>query len=333
VHPFSNYGGEYMGSKYQKIFGFLVSVVIAALILFLMFARVWDDLLIEVAYMQYLDAIPAIGFCLCAWLIRGYRYQKILHNMAIPAGLLFSTACIFLSQAINLIVPARLGDFVRLIPIHHEYKTTLSQGLSSIVIERLFDIITIALLGLIAIVFIIDVPEWFVSIIVISLILAGIGILFILISKEWTTSNRYLGFVLKMLGEIRAASLSRAAIVMLLVTSTIIWILDTLVCYFVALMFNVAIPFHLVLLAIVIGNLVKAVPITPGGIGTYELALTATFELGNVPAATATIISVIDHFIKNLMTLIGGVVSILYFGTWIIPTITDLVREKLFNKP
>jgi uncharacterized protein (TIRG00374 family) len=197
----------------------------------------------------------------------------------------------------------------------------------------LFDIITIALLGLVAVIFIIDVPDWFVFIIVISLVLAGIGILFTLISKEWTTNNRYLGFVLRMFGEIRAASLSRTAIVMLLATSTVIWILDILVCYSVGHMFNVAIPFHLVLLAIVIGNLVKAVPITPGGIGTYELALTATFELGKVPAATATIISVIDHLIKNLMTLIGGVVSILYFGTWIIPTITDLVREKLFNKP
>jgi len=322
-----------MDHKYRKIFGFIISIAIAAIILVVMLARVWDDLLIAIAYMHYLYAIPAIGFCLCAWLIRGYRYQKILHNLEIPAGLLFSTACIFLSQAVNLIVPARLGDFVRLIPIHHDYKATLSQGLSSIVIERLFDILTIALLGLIAVVFIIDVPDWFVFLIVISLVLAGIGILFILISKEWTTNNKYLGLVLKMLNEIRAASLSRAAIVMLLATSTIIWILDILVCYFVALMFNVAIPFNLVLLAIVIGNLVKAVPITPGGIGTYEAALTVTFELGKIPAATATIVSVIDHLIKNLMTLIGGAVSILYFGTWIIPTITDLVREKLFHKP
>ena len=322
-----------MDHKYRKISGFIISIALAAIILGVMLVRVWDDLLIAVAYMNYLYGLPAIACCLCAWLVRGYRYQKILHNLAIPAGLFFSIACIFLSQAVNLIVPARLGDFVRLIPIHHEYKATLSQGLSSIVIERLFDIITIALLGLIAVVFIIDVPDWFVFIIVIPLILAGIGILFILISKEWTTNNRYLGFVLGMLGEIRAASLSRVAIVMLLVTSTIIWILDILVCYFVGFMFNVTIPFNLVLLAIVIGNLVKAVPITPGGLGTYEAALTATFELGKVPAATATIISVIDHLIKNLITLIGGAVSILYFGTWIIPTITDLVREKLFHKP
>jgi uncharacterized protein (TIRG00374 family) len=262
----------------------------------------------------------------------GYRYQSILLNMTIPAGFFFSLFCIFLSQIINIIVPARLGDFVRCIPLHHEYKATLSQGLSSVIIERLFDIITIAMFGLIAVLFMLNVPDEFVSVIAITLILTGIGIFFILISKKWTTNNRYLGFVLNMLNEIREASLSRAAIMMLLATSGVIWICNILVCYFVTLMFNADISFHLVLFAVVIGHLVKVVPTTPGGIGTYELALTAIFELGKIPAATATIVSVIDHLIRNLVTLIGGAVSILYFGTGIIPNITELVREKLFNQ-
>ena len=321
-----------MGYRYQKIVAFMISIVLAALILIVMVARVWDDLLTSVADMQYIYLIPATGFCLLAWLMRGYRYQKILNYLLIPAGFLFSTACIFLSQTINLIVPARLGDLVRVIPIHHDYEATVSQGLSSIIIERLFDVITIALLGVIAVVFIIDVPDWFISVIVISLVLAGLGMVFILVSKELTTKNRYLGFILNMFAEIRAVALSRNALIMLLATSTIIWVLDVMVCYFVARMFQVTIAFNLVLLAIVIGNLVKAIPITPGGIGTYELALATTFELGNVSAATATIVSVIDHFIKNFMTLIGGAASILYFGTWIIPRITDIVKEKLVHR-
>ena len=42
-------------------------------------------------------------------------------------------------------------------------------------------------------------------------------------------------------------------------------------------MFEQHIPFAVIVLAIVIGNLVKAVPITPGGMGTYELALAGVF--------------------------------------------------------
>ncbi|MDR2855186.1 MAG: flippase-like domain-containing protein [Methanomicrobiales archaeon] len=321
-----------MGYKSQKIIAFFISIALAALILGLMFVRVWGDLHIAVGDIQYNYLIPALLFCTLSWLIRGYRYQKILNYLMIPAGLLFSTACVLLSQTINLIVPARLGDLVRVVPIHHDYQATVSQGLSSIIIERLFDVIIVAFFGLIAVVFIIDVPDWFVSVIAISLVVTGIGMLFILVSKEWKTTNKYLAFLLNMFTEIRAAALSRNAIMMLAATSTIIWIFEILVCYFVALMFQVIISFNLVLLAVVIGNLVKAVPITPGGIGTYEFALAATFELGKVPAATATIVSVVDHLIKNLITLIGGVASIAYFGTWVIPQIMGIVKEKLYQK-
>jgi len=71
-----------------------------------------------------------------------------------------------------------------------------------------------------------------------------------------------------------------------------------------------------IMLAIVIGNLVKAVPITPGGVGTYEFALVITFELAGMAPATATVIAVIDHLVKNLVTLAGGIVSLYYFGDW-----------------
>jgi uncharacterized protein (TIRG00374 family) len=320
-----------MNHRFQNILTCIISIAVAALILGVMIVRVWDELLIAVADVQYRYLIGSIGLCLSSWLMRGYRYQKILNNLMIPVGLFFSTACIFLSQTINIVVPARLGDLVRVIPIHHEHKGTISQGLSSIIVERLFDIVTIALLGLFEVAFVIDAPAWLASVIVISLFVAGMGVMFILVSKEWRTKNRYLGFVLNMFDEIRMAALTRQAMILLLIISTIIWIFDIMICYFIALMFHVTIPFNLVFLAIIIGNLVKAIPITPGGIGTYELALAATFELGKVPAATATIVSVVDHFIKNLITLIGGMASILYFGTWIIPRITDIVNEKLFK--
>ena len=322
-----------MDYKYQKIILFILSIALAMGILGVMLTPIWGDLLLAAGQMQYQFLIPAIGFCLLAWLTRGYRYQKILHSLLVPAGLIFSTACIFLSQTINLVGPARLGDFVRVIPIYHEYQATVSQGLSSIVIERLFDIITIGLLGLVAIVFLADVPDWFLALIAIALIASGLGVLFILTSKRFTSKNRYVHFVLNMLDEIRTASLSRSALSMLLVTSTIIWLWDIMVCYFVALTFNAAISFNVVLLAIVIGNLAKTIPITPGGIGTYELAMTAIFEFGKVPTAAATLVSVVDHLIKNVITLIGGVVSIFYFGTWIIPRITEVIRQKIFHKP
>ena len=107
-----------------------------------------------------------------------------------------------------------------------------------------------------------------------------------------------------------------------------IWLLDVLVCIAVAMMFQQQIPFAIVVLAVVIGNLVKAVPLTPGGVGTYELALAVTFGLAGVSPAVATLIAVIDHLIKNLITLAGGIISIYYFGDWVIPSIKNAMNTK-----
>jgi uncharacterized protein (TIRG00374 family) len=94
------------------------------------------------------------------------------------------------------------------------------------------------------------------------------------------------------------------------------------------MMFEQQVPFATIVLAVVIGNLVKAVPLTPGGIGTYELSLAVTFELAGVDPAVATLIAVIDHLIKNLITLAGGIVSIYYFGDWVMPSIKEAFNTK-----
>ena len=84
-----------------------------------------------------------------------------------------------------------------------------------------------------------------------------------------------------------------------------------------------------VLLAVVAGNLVKAVPLTPGGIGTYEFALAVIFELAGTAPAVSTLIAVIDHLIKNGITLAGGVISVFYLGDWVIPELSASIRKRL----
>ena len=63
--------------------------------------------------------------------------------------------------------------------------------------------------------------------------------------------------------------------------------------------------------------------------GTYEISLAITFGLAGVDPAVATLIAVIDHLIKNLITLAGGIVSIYYLGDWVIPSIRTALDSKL----
>jgi uncharacterized membrane protein YbhN (UPF0104 family) len=314
---------------YRKISAIVIPTLIAIGIIAYMLFRVWNDLFI--ALKNIIPAYLAVGMliCLSAWWLRGWRYHIILKNLNYRVSITVSTACIFVSQTVNLVVPARLGDFVRVFILKHEYRTTYSEGVSSLVVERVFDIFTVALLGAVAVFFVLNVPSWFYTVIVLPLVAGVIFFIFLLFMGKFTSENRYIAIILTMLHEIKRASLSLKAVVLLGCSSVVIWLLDVLVCVAVVMMFQQQIPFAVIVLAIVIGNLVKAVPLTPGGVGTYEISLAITFGLAGVDPAVATLIAVIDHLIKNLVTLAGGIVSIYYLGDWVLPSIRTALDSKL----
>jgi uncharacterized protein (TIRG00374 family) len=315
---------------WKKVSAVVIPTLIAVGIVVYMLYRVWDELLLTLEHAVIPFLFAAVGICVVAWVLRGYRYQFILQGLDIRKSLGFATACIFISQTANLIVPARLGDLVRMLILKHEDDATYSQGFSSLVVERVFDILMIAVLGAVALPFVLavlDVPDWFLTVIIVPLAAGVVFFAVLLWSGRMKSENRIVVAVQRMLDEVKRASLNPRALGVLSGSSLLIWLVDVLVCYAVVLMFQVPVPFGIVVLAIVIGNLVKAVPITPGGVGTYELALALTFGLAGTPAVTATLIAVIDHLIKNLVTLVGGVGSIYYFGDWSM----DLLK-RAFNR-
>ena len=314
---------------YRKISAIVIPTIIAVGIMVYMLYRIWDDLIQAIRHMVPAWLAIAVAICLIAWVLRGWRYRAILSSLGYRVKLVMSTACIFVSQTANLVIPARLGDFVRVFILRHEHATTYSEGVSSIVVERVFDIFTVAILGALALPFILSVPSWFYVVIIIPIVAGAAFFVFLFCTGKCTAENKYIRIVLTMLHEIRKASLSVRSLLVLSASSIVIWLLDVLVCVSVVLMLGQSIPFPVVVLAIVIGNLVKAVPITPGGVGTYEIALTGVFVLGGVPWEMGFLIAAIDHLIKNLVTLAGGIASIYYLGDWVVPTIKSAFNSKM----
>jgi uncharacterized membrane protein YbhN (UPF0104 family) len=294
-----------------------------------MLYEVRDSLMaaISIAIPQYL--LLALIIAGGTWFVRGFRYVVILDGLAIRITELHSTAIVLLSQTANLVVPARLGDLVRMFILRDEGKATYSQGLSSIVVERIFDVVMVALLGFFALNFVISVPGWFYTIITIPLVGGAIFILLLYVLGMIESKNRYIQIVLRLLQEVRQASLGPRSLVILSASSIFIWMLDILVCVVVVAMFRQELAFPVVVLAIAVGNLVKAVPVTPGGIGTYEAALAITFGLAGMPAVTATLVAIIDHLIKNAVTAVGGLASFYLFGGQVMQAMKKAFRIRV----
>jgi uncharacterized membrane protein YbhN (UPF0104 family) len=306
----------------------IVSVILAAAIISFMLFRVWEDLLVAMGHWNPLYLVPAIAISTAGWFLRGARYRSILGKLDVRAGLAFSTACVLISQTANLIIPARLGDIVRIFILKHEKLATYSTGISSIVIERFFDILTVALLGLLALPFVLGVPPWVYPVIVIPLALCGVFVLLLLALGKVQSENRILAILFSMIHEIRKASLTPSSILGLSAISLLIWATDIATTLSIAAMFGAEISLAVVTLAVVVGNLAKAVPVTPGGIGTYEVAVAVILVLSGTPQATATLIAITDHLVKNVITAAGGVLSIWLLGGWVVDAIRDAFHGK-----
>jgi len=306
----------------------LVSVILAAGIIGFMLLRVWDDLLLAIGHWDPFYLVPAVAFAITGWWLRGARYRSILGRLGVRAGLAFSTACVLISQTANLIIPARLGDLVRIFILKHEKLAGYQTGVSSIIIERFFDILMVAVLGLLALPFIPGIPSWVYPIIVVPLALCGVFVLLLLALGKVQSENRIFAIGLSMIREMRNASLTTGSVAGLSALSLVIWATDVATTVSVARMFHTEIGLAVVILAVVVGNLAKAVPVTPGGIGTYEAALAVILVLSGIPQATATLIAVSDHLLKNIITAVGGVLSIWLLGGWVVDAIREAFRRR-----
>jgi len=97
-------------------------------------------------------------------------------------------------------------------------------------------------------------------------------------------------------------------------SSVLIWTIDVATALLVFLAFGLDLSLVSLLavgfFAVSVGNLAKVIPGPPGGIGIYEAAFAAIVStLLPVAFGTAVGIAIVDHIVKNVVTVLGGAVS------------------------
>jgi hypothetical protein len=124
------------------------------------------------------------------------------------------------------------------------------------------------------------------------------------------------GVIEQFVGDVQAVVSERGGFLRVGGSSLLIWTLDVATALAVFAAFGIDLTLSLVTVAffaVSVGNLAKVLPLSPGGIGLYEGAFTLiVVGLTADPALTATTalaISVVDHAVKNVVTILGGVAS------------------------
>jgi uncharacterized membrane protein YbhN (UPF0104 family) len=130
-------------------------------------------------------------------------------------------------------------------------------------------------------------------------------------------ADRLAGVLERFVGDVQTVASDARAFARVGASSLLIWTLDVLTAALVFAAFGVGLAPGTLLavsfFAVSVGNLAKVLPLSPGGVGLYEGAF-ALLVVGLVPTvapATALGAAIVDHAVKNAVTVAGGVVSML----------------------
>jgi uncharacterized protein (TIRG00374 family) len=124
--------------------------------------------------------------------------------------------------------------------------------------------------------------------------------------QRWLRPSAVAAAVRSGLGTLQALTRDRRALARAGGWALANWLLDAAVLLALAATFGRGVPLSAVLLAYVVGQLLAAVPITPGGVGVVEAAMTAALVAAGAPGAAATVTVLGWRLLGHWLPIVGG---------------------------
>lgn len=277
------------------------------------------DFWAEVQAANYWWLLPGIAAYFLAVWARAWRWHYLLRPLkAIPTKTMFPIVAI--GYMGNNIYPARAGELLRAVVLKRKEGVAISASLATIIVERIFD--GVVMLGFIFInlselakltggagvaagLSIQQIAFWG------SLVFFGALLAFLLAAMFPTASERLLGWITtrvvptrfrqrvleignRFLGGLESLR-SPLEILMVFVTSVVIWLLETAKYWFVMQAFNFEVSFFALMLMNGVVNLATTIPSAPGYLGTFDAPGIAVLEAYGVSHALASSYTFVLH--------------------------------------
>jgi uncharacterized protein (TIRG00374 family) len=286
---------------------------------------VWKDLIESLEGMEFRYVFVALAFLLLSMVCRMERWRLLLHDSSQIQRKHLLAALVIGYLGIT-VLPFRLGELARGYAANRLTGVSVSDALTAIFVEHVFDLGTLLLLLLWQWP-LLRSNEWIQPVYLIGSLVLAIsisGILVVIVFSK--TLIRYIQSL-----EERAPQLvSKFGIAQHIVTaiSAVIRLRDTglflrlvvwsLVTWAFACAFNAAFLLALginpvlegAVLTILGTNLVSVMPSTPGYIGVYDLASVAALGILGVSSAEAVAFAVTSHFVLLSAFIVLGIVAL-----------------------
>ncbi len=307
----------------MKRWQFWLGILISALFLYLVlrkidFAQLWQVLIAA----NYWWLIPGVLVYFVALWARSWRWHYLLRPLkAIPTASMFPIVTI--GYAGNNIFPARAGEVVRAVVLKRKQAVPISASLATIIVERVFDGIVMLAFVFVNLAELTRLSNVSIGIAGITLGIREIAIwgsvaffgalaIFLVAAMFPAPTDRLVTWLVNHLAPVRirekTLGISRRFldgleslrspldVLMVFVTSVIIWLLETVKYWFVMHAFKFSVSFFALMLMNGVVNLATTIPSAPGYLGTFDLPGIAVLQAYNISREVAASYTFVLHF-------------------------------------
>jgi uncharacterized protein (TIRG00374 family) len=306
------------GSWLGIVLALLLGVLILAFLFTLTGFSTIFSLLEKVSWFWILPSCLAILF---SFIMRTWRWSVLLRSAGhvYPRDILFK--CLMFSWFLNYLVPARLGDIARAVALKTTSDAPFGMTLSTIVIERIYDMVTLALFLGIASLFFFQSSFVYIEIGAVSIITAMFCVLLIIYLYDETLIRLFehrIPSIRKSLLVLKEGLVNIVknpeAMVLCFFLSLPVWLLEVASIFFAARSVGYDLSFVVAATAGVVAFIAQTLPLTPAGLGIHEASITGVLMIFSVPSSIGMSIALVDHFARGLVIYVFGLIATIHIA-------------------
>lgn len=304
--------------------GMLVSIAVMTVLLLKIDFR---QLTVALGRLEWSALVPAILFTFLSFWLRAVRWRYLLiHEKPVRLASLYPA--VIIGYMANNLLPARLGEFVRAWVLAQKERLPVSGVFASLVIDRMVDGMSVMVM-LVCVLLTLRLPAGMEQVaamlktgglVTLLVYVAALFFLFMLKIRPLYTL-RILGVCLRPLPdrvhervislagsflEGLRCSLQLRHLLLIAVTSLLIWVTATLPIWFILRGFGLDLPLSVSFFIMVLLVFAVMVPAAPGYIGVYHAACYTGLKAFNVDDAQAVSIALVIHAVGFFPVILAG---------------------------
>jgi uncharacterized protein (TIRG00374 family) len=309
----------FKGSKIGILVGFLLGIILlAAMFGIIGFSE-------TIALMRRISLVWFAFSCLSiisTFILRTFRWEVILRSSGFPQGRGILFECILFGWLLNYLLPLRIGDIARAVALKTTRKAPFGMTLSTIIVERVYDLLALAVL-LFVFASLVATSYDFTLIIILAVILSLLLVsALILIYRYDHTIVRFFGMRIPSLQDslatlkdgLKSMMRDKPAIALCCILSFPIWFMEILSIYFAAYAIRQPIPYSFATISGITAFIAQSLPLTPAGIGVHEASITAILIVFNIAPQIGLSIALVDHAARALVIYLFGIAATVHIG-------------------